>query len=590
MTDQVTLQSLSDLLAALQRQVNDLAVLQSGQATQIDDNTGDIDDLKAPPSAVPPGLIKWYGDGHTTTEVDPPLFTSISDLNVSVATNASDISTIGAGLTTETGQRTSGDLGLQTSLDGLQAQVTTNLGKLTQETSDRSQLATSMSTQFTTTNQRIDDVQAQVSTQATDHNTAINSSYSQISTLNASVQTMQTQILLLQGTGVDPLGAQASQITTLTTLANDASAATAAETTNRMNADTAMQNSINTLSTTISGITTGLSDEQTARINADSTLTSAVNSLGTSVSGNTSAIAAESAARIASDTSTSTTLASHTSQINTNTSDIATETSARIAVDNGLLNQINTNSSAIAGNTTGIASNAAQISGINTRFSVDKDAGGYVTGYRIIDQSSAPAAFNLKNLNNNVRVFNAGYLGKYFPPVSVLSFSPPISYNTGWGTAPSNDFHGSLGNDYTQQVNVYATQTVALDGSCFKGVDYNTGGDLNRLGQELTTFKVDYSGKVNKYLSLWYRIKNTPADLDQRWFPVAVTESTLPGSGSYSTARGQAVVQINVTADKIIEFGLCVNNTTDAQIWDSTNAFIYGGSVSVMALNMVTIS
>jgi hypothetical protein len=95
---------------------------------------------------------------------------------------------------------------------------------------------------------------------------------------------------------------------------------------------------------------------------------------------------------------------------------------------------------------------------------------------------------------------------------------------------------------------------------------------------------------VNRYLSLWYRIKNAAGDTTQRWFPVALADNTMSGQRTYEQTSKDAVVQISATADKIIEFGLTVLNTLDATIGSAANDNIYGGSVSIQALNMVTIS
>ena len=121
-------------------------------------------------------------------------------------------------------------------------------------------------------------------------------------------------------------------------------------------------------------------------------------------------------------------------------------------------------------------------------------------------------------------------------------------------------------------------------------MDNSVGGSLQRLGQTLTTFKVDFSGAVNRYLSLWYRIKNNPSDNTQRWLPVAMTDNVLPSSRDYEQIRGQQVVQINVTSGSVIEFGLTVVNVFDTTIGDPTKDNIYGGSVTVEAFNLTTIS
>ena len=208
-----------------------------------------------------------------------------------------------------------------------------------------------------------------------------------------------------------------------------------------------------------------------------------------------------------------------------------------------------------------IATNVTDITQIKGQFSVVKDAGGYVTDWQALDQLSAPGDFHLKDLNNNARLTAPGYPTKYFPPVSVALFSPANAFDADYNGATANDFHGIDGNDYTRPVKVANTLTVALNGSVFLGVDASTGGNLNRLGQSLTTFKVDFSGYVNKNLSLWYRIKNASSDNTQRWFPAAWAGVSIPSPRTYEYTRGQAVVQITVPTDKVIEFGLTVLHT-----------------------------
>jgi hypothetical protein len=404
------------------------------------------------------------------------------------------------------------------------------------------------------------------------------------------LQTAQTQILLLQGIGVDPLGAQASQITTLTTTANSAITLATQEKIDRANADTVLQNSINALNASISGINSSLSNETSARVAADLGIKSDVTAIQTLVSGHAALIAAETAARTAADTTLTTNVATNTANIATNTGAISTEATARAAADTTLQTSINTNTSNITTNTAGIAANTTAITGLKGHFGIVKDGGGYVTGWRINDDSASAGNFKLSTLNNDTKLQNPGYVGKYFPSVPVLSFLLPVTYDTQWGIAANNDFQGTDLNNYTRSVNVYTPATVGLSGSHFLGTDYVTGGSTQRLGQVLTTFKVKIAGGVNRYLSLWYRVKATTGTTTGRWFPALLADNTIAGQGTYTRTSAEAVIQISVTAAQVIEFGVTVLNTLNATVNDATNVRIYGGNVTVEAYNLVTIS
>lgn len=589
MADQ-TLTELTSIVTATEREVNDLTVQISGFEARISTNESDIAALQSPPVGVPPELLAWLAVPHTLTEVDSTLNTTVTGLSTSIGTHTTQIAQLQSDLSSEVTNRGTADTTLQANINALQVQVTANLATLTQEITDRSALSVSMANQYDTINSRIDSVQSEIDSLTTSSGTLDSAMTSQIATINSALQTLNTQVLLLQNIGVDPLGAQASQITALTTLANDASNGLAAEITNRSGADSLLQASINALSTSFSGVQADINTEKANRIAADSALNASFSTLSTTVAGNTGAIAAETAARTAADSTINSTLSTHTTNIADNAAAISAETTARGTADTALQGQITTNTGNIATNTANIATNTTDITNVKSRFSVVKDGSGYVTDYRIIDQSLSAASFKLRNLNNDSRLQNPGYVGKYFAQTAMSAFSPPVTYSTLWGGVTTNDFHGTNGNDYTRNVLVYATASVGLNGSVFMGVDYSTGGSLQRLGQVLTTFRVDFSGAVNRYLSLWYRLKATPGNNTGRWQPVALADNTMSGQRTYEQTRGQAVVQISVTANQVIEFGLTVLNTLDATIADATKDVIYGGSVSIVALNMVTIS
>lgn len=585
-----TIAALSDALIATQRELNDVTVTLQSQDSRIAGNTTDISALQNPPAGVPSDLMAWFAASHTITEVDTLLDTTISDLDSRISDHDTDIATITSNLATETTNRTNADIALSASISDLQTQITNNLATLTQEITDRATLSASMATQYITLNTRIDGIQTDISNLATTTGTDSASANSQLSTINSSLQTIQTQIQQLQNIGVDPLGAQASQITALTIAVNDTTSGLANEVSARIAADLSLQNAINALNTSFVGVQTGLSDEISDRMSADSVMQSSINTLNATVSGHTGLISAETAARIAADSALNTTVSGHTTQISDNTTAIGNEVTNRTNADTALQSQITTNTGNITTNTNNISTNNADITAIKSRFGIVTDGGGYVTQYRRIDQVPLGADFKIRNLNNDARLQNPGYVGKYFAPVAMAAFSPAVSYSTAWGGGTTNDFHGTDGNDYTRNVLVYATASVGTNGSVFKGVDFSTGGDLQRLGQVLTTFRVDFSGGVNRYLSVWYRVKPTIGASTGRWFPVALADNTMSGQRTYEQTRGQAVVQISVTADQVIEFGLTSLNTLNANIADPTKDFIYGGSVSVTALNMVTIS
>lgn len=584
-----TLATITDLLVSLQREVNDIEVVLSGHRQTLDTHGIDINNLESPPAGVPPNLLTWLLT-HSIREVDTILDANLDTLTSTDISHTASIATLTANLTQEINDRTTADTALSGVDSSLQSQITANLATLTQEITDRSTLSVSVSDGLGTVNTRIDTLESNLASTSTTVTSANDTLSAQLATTNAALQTAQTQILLLQGIGVDPLGALASQITTLTTVATDASTAVAQEITDRGNADTVLQSSINTLNASISGLDSGITSEKNARILADSNIASDVAALTSLVGGHGGLIASETAARIAADSTLTTNVATNTTNISTNTTAIATETTNRTNADIALQALVDGHTTSIGTNTTNISTNTASIVGLNSKFGVAKDGSGYVTGWQVNDGLAAAGAFKLKDINNDARLQNPGYVGKYFPPVSVVSFAPPVTYDADWGGGTSNDFHGGDGNDYTRLVKVYATQTVAITGSNFKGVDYSTGGDFNRVGQVLTTFLVDFSGVVNRYLSVWMRIKNNPADAFGRWFPVALADNTMSGARTYEYTRFSRVVQISVTSDKVIEFGLTVLNTQDATIASAANDNIYGGSVTVHAINMVTIA
>jgi hypothetical protein len=589
MADTPTLQSLSDLISIEHQDIIDIKLQLSDFDTRISTNTSSITALQNPPAAVPPGLLSWLAIPHTLTEVDTALNTTITGHTTSIGTLTTNVSDLTTDLSTETTSRIDADTALQANIDSANDDITNLTTALTQEISDRATLAASVASSLTTANARIDGVNTDLSNEISTRAGLTTTLQQQVATLNQAVQTVNTQITLLQNIGVDPLAAQASQITTLTTLANDASTATANETTARIAADTALQNSITANGTAISSIQTNLTAETGARQSADAAINASLGTLQTTVSGHTASISAETAARISADSTLTANVATNTTNIADNAANIAQEIIDRGAADTNLQTQITTNTGNITTNTTNITSLTTTQNLIKTKFGVVKDGGGYVTSWRVLDDSAAAGNFNLRNLNNDARLQNPGYIGKYCAPVAVASFAPATSYDTAYGTGPSTLFHGTDGNDYARNVNVYSTLSAGINGSVFRGVDHGSGGDTQRLGQVLTTFLVNFSGYVNGQLSLWYRIKTNPADTTQRWFAVSQALISMPSPRTYELASGRAVVQISVTASQVVEFGLTNLSTLDATR-SASNTFIYNGAVSVEAFNMVTVS
>lgn len=589
MADTLTLQQLSDLVFTTQGELDDLRVLISDHDTRITTNTNDITTLENPPAAVPPGLLSWFVAGHTITESDAILDTSISTINANVTQNTTDITDLQTSIANEITDRTTADSTLQSQIDTHTSDISTLNTNLTQEISDRGSLSSSVATQYDLVNTRIDNLAADLATLSTDSNTDSTSLYTSVSTINASLQTIQTQIQQLQNIGVDPLGAQASQITALTVIANDAAADVAQEILDRQSADASLQASILASSASLSNFSTDLTNETNARVSADNSINTQIGTINTTLSGHTASISSETSARIAADTALQTSVDTNTADITTNANNIAQEIIDRVAADTDLQTQVTTNTGQVATNTADIDTLNSQAAVLNAKFGVVKDGSGYVTSWQILDSSTAAGSFNLRNLNNDTRLQNPGYAGKYFPPVAAASFAPATIYDTQYGAGPLTDFQGTDTNNYSRNVNVYATASVGINGSVFMGVDYSTGGNLNRLGQVLTTFVVNFGGFTNSQLSLWYRIKATPTDTTQRWYPVAMATVSNPSAATYEHTSKRAVIQISVTANQVIEFGITNVSTLDASR-STSNTMIYDASVSVEALNMVTVS
>ena len=80
MADLTTLQEHSDLIASLQRQINDLDTIITGHTETLGHQGDDIDDLQNPPAGVPPALLDWFSTPHSIREVDTQLDTDLDTL------------------------------------------------------------------------------------------------------------------------------------------------------------------------------------------------------------------------------------------------------------------------------------------------------------------------------------------------------------------------------------------------------------------------------------------------------------------------------------------------------------------------------
>jgi hypothetical protein len=210
---------------------------------------------------------------------------------------------------------------------------------------------------------------------------------------------------------------------------------------------------------------------------------------------------------------------------------------------------------------------------------------GYITGYRDIGSVNPISTILLKTVNNDFKVQNPGFIGNYFPPYATITFGPSVSYSTQYGTAPSQTFVATLGT-VSLNVLVYATGTVAATGSVLMGTNYTAGSSPYRLGQSSTTFLVSITGAVNKFLSLWYRVKATPTTATGNWNPVLTADATMGGGRTYERVTKYGLITVSVDPAQVIEFGLTTIDTNTGVIGDVTHDFIYGGSVSVTAVNI----
>jgi hypothetical protein len=247
--------------------------------------------------------------------------------------------------------------------------------------------------------------------------------------------------------------------------------------------------------------------------------------------------------------------------------------------------QINSNTSGVQGNTADIITLENSMSAVQAGFGLTIDGFGYITGYRDLGNAQPISKFLVSNINHDIKFQNRFYEGKFFLPAANDTFNLPVTWDSNYGTAASTNFHGTDGNDYTRNVLVYG-------GSIFYGTAYGSGGMANRLAKDVSTFVIRFSGAVNRYLSLWYRIKTAPGDTTQRWYPVDVADNLIPNQRSYEQTSKATKVTITVPYGQVIEFGLTVLNTVDATIASLAAGLdnIYGGSASITAINLTTIA
>jgi hypothetical protein len=591
MADQPTLNTISDELAELTNQLNAFI----NQIADIDQrtsgNSDDINDLQNPPDGIPTPILNWLAVPHSFREVDTQLNSDLTTLTSNVATATSDIAQLQSDLADEIVARTDGDSDLSSTIADLQTQINDTNTALTAETVARGAMGTTFSDASAAVDARVDTVIADLATEVAARTNDSATFNSTISTLNSALSAAQQQINYLSGVGVDPEGALAAQILALTTVANDAADAAAANASaiTANNAD--LNTSINDALAQVSDLNVQLTSEVNTRVTNDAAHDAAITALQASMSSFNTGLSGETSARAAADVTLQANIDAQDTLIAENTADITQEILDRGTADTALQGQITTNTGNITTNSSAITALQGQVTPAITKLSVIPDGFGYITGYKDIAATLADAAFRLRDLNNDVRLTAPGYPSHYFPAVSVISFALPVTYDTQYGVGASNNFHGTDNNHYVRSVNIYtAGAVVNTSGSHFYGVDYNTAGHACRVGQVLTTFKVKIHGGVNRYLSLWYRIKASPAITTGEWEPVLLADNTISGGGTYSRITKEAVVQISVNAAQVIEFGLTSLNTLDATIADASNDNIYGGFVTVEAYNLVTIA
>lgn len=550
-------------------------------------NETDIAVLQNPPTGVPTQLLNWFAVPHSITEVDSGLSSRLTADETNITTNTNNIATNAAAITQEVTDRTTAVSGVITNVNDIQAEIDALTISLNNEINGR---ATSDSAKVVTLdniNSRIDDVSSQISNQVATSTTNENSLFNYVSVLNQSVQTAQVQIALLSGQGVDPLGSLASQIVALTVVANDAMSATTSETTLRVDGDLNLQNQVTSISSNISTNTTQIASEKTARISADAALQAEVDILNTLTSSQGAAITAETAARIAADNTLTANVANNTANIATNTTNIANEITRATAAEGVLTTSVTTNTTNIATNTGNITTLQTQMSSARSKYSVLIDGFGYITGYDDIGTSLPTSKFFVKDLNNNIRLQNPLYIGNFFPAVSVFALTSSPTVLTNYGTGASNTFHSLDAITHTVLIDPLLVSTA---GSTFLGANYPSGGNIQRLGQQVTNFLIDMSAGVNRYLSMWYRVKTSPGVTTGTWYPVLLADNTIAGARTYEIATARSLVSISVDPAQVLELCLVPLNTADATISDPVNSVIYGASVSIQAYNVVTIS
>jgi chromosome segregation ATPase len=487
--------------------------------------------------------------------------------------------------------RTDADTGLQSSVDDLQAQVTANLDVLNQEIAARGELSSSVAAGYDTINARIDGLAAELSNATSSGQNSVSTLNGQVSSLNSATQVHANQIQQLSGEGVDPEGALASQITALTIIANDALAATETEATTRANADTALESSVDAMGTQVASNTSNLSAESSIRAAADANFDVEIASINTSIAGHTTDIAAETAARVAADTALQTSVDSlNTGLVNTATA-LSQEITDRTNADTALQTQVTSNSAAVTSHEDEITDLQSDMASAQGKNALVTDVTGYITGYQNIGATIPVSKYLVRDMNNDVRFQNPLYPSKYFPAVSAIAFAAPLSFDADWGGATTNTFHSLDNIDHVRQIKVYsAGSLVANNGSTFIGVDYSTGGSVQRLGQQATTFLCRVTGAVSRFLSLWYRIKSAPTVTNGTWYPAVMADNYTPVMREYERASAEIVIQINVASNQVIEFGIAPLNIQDATMFSITGDSMYGVCASIEAFNLTNVT
>lgn len=336
------------------------------------------------------------------TDADSALATQITNLETSTDT---DIAANAAAIAAETTARTNADSALATDITNLTASTTTdianNAAAITAEATARTNADDALSA-------RIDTVEASSGNSTyyqdtapvtavpgdlwfdTDDNNAAYrwSGSSWDSTTDTRIFNNAAAITAEQTARASGDAANATDITNLTArvttaegdIVNNAADITA-EQTARADGDAANASSITTLSGRVDTAEADIVTEQTARANGDIALATDIALLGAANGGGTAFILNENTVEVGGGVSLGTRLSGIDTAVGDNAAAITTEQTARADGDSALAASISTLTSTVNGNTASITTNASAIGGLESRYGVQLDVNGYVTGF-----------------------------------------------------------------------------------------------------------------------------------------------------------------------------------------------------------------